>query len=431
MNNMLIDGSTDTIYLCMYRIGTLVFSVGDKKIQMDGSNVLAIEKADNFEHNLRSILRVQLRVDLRQKIWILSNKKDITCKFELIKFGMDTDVESEILGEQSVWNEEFSVFLNDDDAAIDVESMEQSLDTNEGEFSSNDIESQDYFLSQEPFDVYLYNTSLLNSSTTNINEVLSSSSINSAVGYVLTQSKHKNVVLSPIENDKKWDDIILPINSAYKQLVYLDQYYGLYKTGASIYYDVDALYIVNTNGTPEAVRKNEYPETNIIITQRTNSTPGNGMVRKQEQTCYYINVPEENVSASKPSDALDATNGESVQVITMDDVNVSNVRNDKNAYTAYDYSTGNPYGGEIIQARKNENKSVIYITGDNLDMNAFTINKEFHLIYEDTGKEERYGKGIYRLAFAHHYLVMQTNTYLKSSHQVVLKRCDHTTNVSE
>ena len=71
-----------------------------------------------------------------------------------------------------------------------------------------------------------------------------------------------------------------------------------------------------------------------------------------------------------------------------------------------------------------ENESIIYITGNGFDMNAFTLNKEFHVTYEEINKQKKYGKGIYRVAYAHHYLVMQTNSYLKSSHQIVLKKCN-------
>ena len=424
MNTTLIDASTDTIYMCMYRIGTLVFSVGDKKIQMDGSNVLTIEKLDNFEYNLRSILKLQLRVDLRQKIWILNNKNKIKCKFELDKFGMDIDIENEILGDQEVWNTEFSVFLNDDDAAIDVEGMEQALTVNEGEFQADDIEDQDYFLAQEVFDVYLYNSALLTASMVNVNAVLSSPSINSAVGYVLSASKHKNVVMSPIENGSKWNDIILPSYPAYKELVYLDQYYGLYKRGASIYYDVDALYIINPNGKSTAVRKNEWKETNFIITQHTNSTPGNGMIKKPNQKCFYVNVPEENVSAKRPSDAKSVEYGSNLKVITTDEIKVETSGKGSNTYQAYTSTSSNPYASSIIQARMAENESIIYITGNGFDMNAFTLNKEFHVTYEEINKQKKYGKGIYRVAYAHHYLVMQTNSYLKSSHQIVLKKCN-------
>lgn len=424
MNTKLIDASTDTIYLCMYKIATLVFSVEDQKIQMNGSNVISIEKFDNFEYNLRSILKLRLRVDLRQKMWILNNKDKIKCKFELDKFGMNIDVESSIIGDNNVWNEEFSVFLNDDDASIDVEALESTLNMNVGEFKENDIQDQDYFLSQELFEIYLYNSSLLKASQTNINAVFQSPSINGVVGRILTESKHKKVVMSPIENDKKWDDIILPSYPAYKELVYLDQYYGLYKRGASIYYDIDALYIINPNGKCTAFRKDEWKETNFIVTQQLSSTPGNGMVKKPDQKCYYVNIPEENVSIKKPAESKNVEYGDNLKVITSDDGKVTSSSNGKNIYSIYSNSTGNPYAESIIKARMNENNAILYITGDGFDMNAFSLNKEYHITFEDPGKQEKYGKGIYRIAYAHHSLVMQTQNYMKSSHHIALKRCN-------
>ena len=423
MNNKLIDASADTIYLCMYRIATLVFSVDDKKIVMNGTNVLSVEKLDNFDFNLRSIIKLRLNVDLRQKIWIINNKTKVKCKFELDKFGMDNEVEGDNVGDQNVWNTEFSVFLNDDDASIDTESLEGVLDNNEGEFKMNDIENRNYFTDQQVFEVYLYNTALLNASRKAVNKIYTSATMAKAAGHILTISGHKNVLMSPMENGSAYSELLIPNLPAYKALAYLDQYYGFYKRGASIYYDVDGLYIINPNGKATAVKKNEWPEVNFIVTQQVNSMPGNGMIRKEKQKCFYINVPEENVSAQRPTDTKKLQFGENIKLVTTNDIAVSNSGKGGNAYQAYQRSDDNKFASSIIQARMFENDSIIYIAGDSLDMNAFTINKTYHLTFEDSNKQKKYGKFNYRIAYAHHYLSMESHNYLKSSHQIVLKKC--------
>lgn len=424
MATALIDRSSDTLYVCMYKVSTLVFSVGDQKISLNQSNVLSIDKTDYFEYKLRSILKVRLCIDIRQKLWILANKSDVICKFELTKFGMDTDIENEIVGDQNAWNQEFAVYLNDDDAAIDVEALEDELKLNSGEdFTIADTEDRDYFNGQEILDIYLYNASLLKPSTFRLDGICKSDTLSNIVGNIITKSKHKHVLMSPIENSNVYSELIMPSYKAYEALVYLDQYYGLYKAGASIFYDADGLYIINANGKSTATRKKEWPETNFLISPKSNSNPGNGMVYRQKEKTYYINIPEDNVQPNKPSDTTKMTYGDSIQIVTTDDVKVETVGNSSNSQITYMKSTDNQFASSIIEARMNENDGVMYINGDGFDLNAFSLNKTFKLTYEDPGKQKKYGNARYRIAFAYHGLKVQTDKYMKSTHYIVLKRC--------
>lgn len=427
MSSALFDKSKDTLYNCMYRLGMFVLYKESEKIIMDQSNILSIEKMDNFEYNIRSIIKVKVQLDIRQKAWIIKNKSSINCKFELDKFGFDQELEEEIVGEQTVWNTEFAVFLNDDDANMDVTSIEQSLQINEGdEFNINNIEDRGYYTDQEVIDLYLYNRDLINASRKNINKVFSSVLIQDAVSSILSESGHKNVLMSPVENNNVQSELLIPSYPSYKAIVYLDQYYGLYKRGASIFYDVDTLYIINPNGKATALRDNEWPETQFLITSRMDSLPGNGMVRKQNQNVFYLNVPEEGISPQNLSEAKSAKYGSTIQLITMDDVKVEttkvNESNNGNVYRAYQNSTDNIYASDIIKSRMEENEAIMYITGNNYDINAFTLNKVYRLTFENTDKQLKFGKNVYRIAFANHRLVQQGD-YMKSLHQIALKKC--------
>ena len=420
----LIDDTTDRVYLCMYRVASLVFMLGAENVTLSQANVLSMEKLDNYEYNVRSIIRLQLQVDIRQKIWIIKNRNSISCKFELVKFGNDTDNETQIVGDQDVWNTEFAVFLNDDDANIDTESMENAMQANEGdEFKANDTTEQGYYSGQQVFDVYLYNNELLTASKKQVNKVYSSATLQAAIGNILTESGHKNVLMSPIQNSTVYNNLIIPSNPAYKAITYLDQYYGLYALGASIYYDVDTLYIINPNGKETATLQNEYPETDFLITSRENSRPGNGMVYKPEQKVYYANIPEEAISMQKPAESKSATYGSDIELVTVDTMDVSKSGNSGNTYQAYMNSSDNQFASSVIQARMDENNSILYITADALDINAFSLNKAFYVIFEDATKSAKYGKSRYRIAYASHKLVIQSDQYMKSSHQISLKKC--------
>ena len=423
MASKLIADGYDKIYQCVYKIGTLIFAVGSETIQCNHSNVLSIEVLNNYEYNLRSLIKVQLRLDIRQKMWIINNKSKMLCKFELIKYGLDTENENEVRGDQTVWNEIFSVHLNDDDAAIDMEALEDALEmSGDSTFLINDIKDQNYYQAQEVMDLYLYNADLLRASKNNINRIYHTGNVASFVGNILTQTAHKKVLMSPIENPLPYEEVLIPSNPGYKALVYVDQYYGLYKRGASIFYGVDALYIINPNGKPTAWRINENPITCIFVTATTGSTPGNGMIDKKGLNAFCVSVPEVNTSMSKPLESKQDEYGSNIKIISTDDIIVNMLNNDPNAYITYQRISDNLFAQSIIQARLEENKSIAYINGNGFDINAFDLNKAFTIIFESTSKQIKYGKNRYRIAYAHHYLVNQGQQYMKSNHHIVLKK---------
>ena len=69
-----------------------------------------------------------------------------------------------------------------------------------------------------------------------------------------------------------------------------------------------------------------------------------------------------------------------------------------------------------------ENGAILYIQGENFDINAFTPNKTYTVIYEETSKQKRYGQYKYRLAYDSHIIYIDNETYMSSQHRAVLKR---------
>ena len=421
--------NTDKVLMCKYVPYSLVFAKDKESMQMDPSNILSIEKLDDYEFNLRSILKISLRVDVRKKLWLLKNKRDIVCKFELDMLGQDSDAENYITGNESVINGEFSIYFNDQDEAIDTSTLEQSLAKNEGnDYAASNTNTESYFESQNTLDVYLMNKRLLNASTKTCNRIYSNGTMQQFVGDILTSSKHKNVLMSPFENSKQYSELLLPALPAFKSLIYLDEYYGFYKTGPLIYYDVDKLYILNTNGKLTAKCKNEYPETTFLIRETSQATPGNGMIRKQNESVYYINIPETNVSPQQTSVAKNAELGSEAKIVVSDDVTINiedadqSYMDQRNEYIKYIKKDDNQYAANIIKARMEENDCIMYITGNNFDIRAFTPNKVFQLVFDEASKQKKYGKKKYRLVYAYHYLNLESMEYMSATHRIILKQ---------
>lgn len=416
-------------FLCKYQVQNLILMLADKYIQLDHSNILAIEYLNDYEFNIRAILKISLRIDVRRKIWILRNKRDIVAKFELAKIGMDLEGENYITSPETVMNNEFSIYFNDVEEATDTKLLEERISKNEGNsFASQDIETENYFETQNMLDIYLFDQKLLNASNRTYNDAFTEDTLQFCVGKLLTKTKHDRIVMSRFENDEIYQELLVPALPAYKALIYLDQYYGFYKTGAVIYYDVDKLYILNSNGKITAKQDGEWAETTIMVTQLDSSSPGNGMIRKEGEKRFYISINEMNINPQQPSIADNNSYGSEAKIVVTDDITIDiassnqsyiDQRNERIAYTKKD---SNKFIANITKARMEENECILYINGDNLDINAFTPNKEYQVIFEETSKMEKYGKYKYRLAYAYHYLRLESDNYMTASHQIVLKK---------
>ena len=425
----LIDEKKDQVFLCRYRAENLIFSYQNQKIEMDPSNIMSIEKLDHYEYNIRTILKLRLRMDIRRKLWIMKHKREITVKFELVKLGQSKEVEEMLCGPETCWNMDFSLRLNDDDEATDTAALFGSMEMNEGDdFREEELEKEDYYASQNLVDIYLFNDKLLKASMRKYNEVITSGSIQNIIGRILTKTGHKKILMSRVENNKSYQEVLIPYHEAYKCLAYLDQYYGIYKKGSIIYYDLDKLYIINPNGKVTAKEKDEWVDTVFLITERNESVPGNGMVRKPNEKIFYINIPEENINVGVPSITKNDELGAAARIVVADGVSSGLMDSDsefvgsKNEIIKYVREADNPYIGSMLTARMEENNCIVYINGDNFDINAFALNKTYKLVFDDDGKQKKYGKFKFRLSYAYHFIRHETEGYMVSSHRIILKK---------
>lgn len=416
--------------LCKYRVNSLIIMKGDENIVMDHSNILSIEYLNDYEFNIMALLKISLRIDLRKKLWILKNKREILIKFELNKVGMDSEIEKYITAEEEVWNLEFGAYFNDEDESADTEVMEDRIKLNEGkEFQSNNIQEENYFETQNVLDMYLFPPKLLKASRYSFNKVYTENTLQNFVGQMLTESKHNNVLMSKFENDDIFKELLLPVNPVYKNLIYLDQYFGFYKKGAIIYYDIDTLYIINANGKVTAKREGEWTETTFLVTKIANSTPGHGMVRKEGEEIFYPTISEMDINPQKFSISKNVQLGSEAKMVVTDDITIDiqeaeqsyiDERNEKVTFI----KKKNKYTGSVIKSRMEENECVLYISGDNLDINAFTPNKTFQVIFDEPLKHETYGKNKYRLTYAYHYIKLESEGFMSSSHRIILKKTE-------
>ena len=417
------------VYQCKYQVPGLMFATENEKLVFDSSNIVRVEKHDDYDFNIRTILKVSLRIDMRKKLWIIKNKRDIVCTFEFDKIAMNTETEEFLSTPQKIWYDEFSIFLTDDDESIDITAMEQSLQLNGDQELPIEAGDEDYLESENILNVFLFQKSLMNASNKTVNAVFTRDNIQNMAAQLLTETGHKRVLISPMENTKIYEELLVPAFPCYKALMFLDQYFGFYKTGGMIYYDVDTLYILNTNGKCRAKQQDEWPETMFIVTESPRSLPGNAMVIRPNEKVFYCNIAEASLNVQNYANTMNEKYGSTAKIVVTDDtaINTAEAEQDyidqRNTTYAYITKEDNQFTADIMKARMEENQANVMINANNLDIQAFTPNKTFKLTFDDTTKQEKYGKYVYRLSYAYHIMVMESGYFYSSKHRIVLKRC--------
>lgn len=426
----------DTNCIVEYTIDSFILMKDDEKIELDFTNVMLIDYLNDYENNIMPLVQIKIKIDARKYRWILKNKKDIKVKLTIDKKYSMSSADPLPLSTQACIDGEFILMIQDQDIPLDTNLIEESFKKNNDGYET-DIDVESYLESENILDIYLFNEDFLISSKKMVNKVYKKSTIQNIIGEILTSTKHTDVLMSKVENDEEYVEMIVPCLPVYKAILYLDQYYGLYKRGSLIFYDIDAVYLLNLDYNKPVKREGEDPEVNVNVLQKVQMTPGYGITIKNDDNKQYMNVTEEDIRIHRVSMIKEMDIGGKIKIVNADDISVSNSEIDsefigeKKNETAILTEVNNKYAADSIKYRMEENEAIFYINSENVDINYFSPNKYFKLIYSEESKSKKYKDLKFRLAMVHHTLTPISDTKLRCSHRFILKKFDGKINEEE
>jgi len=422
-------------YLCKYQVSDLVFMLNRRIERVDYSNILSIEYMCDYDGNMHALLKIILRCDLRLKKWLTNKdfKRDIRAKFDLDKSGKDLNVNDDfVTSPLKCISGVYALFFTDEDEASgDSETNEARMTMNEGPYSYTDPGAEGYHDGQHTIDIYLMNPDAVKCSKAPCNKIYTKSTLQNALAETLADTEHSEIVMSPILNNEVYNELFLPLNPVGDTLIYAEQNYQLYPKGGLFFYDLNTLYILNTDlSKVTAAKENQWERCCIFIPSLNAASPGNGMIKVNGHKCHYVTCTEMEVNTQNFSVGKNAEMGSEARLVITDDTTAHLSRANQSAIDARNefptYIKGNQkYAGDIINARMEENETILYLSGNNFDINSFTPNLQYEVCYEDPSKHEKYGKNKYRISYAYHMIKMQSDTYMDSSHRFILKQADH------
>ena len=389
---------TDKYQKWRYRVTEFqILNVNSKPIEIIPDRISSIGIFHDYENNLFPIFRIEIVTASTIYYKILQNKSKVKIKLRIQKYYNELAEKKKSLM-RDVINDTFDLILDEEDYDSDKPLREESK-VNLKNFDT-DV-SNDLVKSNNPIEFYLYKSDIINKMNTMVNAVLSNTTSTGAIQYIINQSGIKNVLMAPSDNNKIIPELLIPPLKAKEALMWINNYYGIYRNGFIAYNDfIDGIfYILPYSGGCKAYKTNETIETNILIPKKNNRVAANELCsirRANNLNAYYI-LGTNNISIRDETISFDVIN--SVNASSVDSYS-GDISINKNAYgntTIIENKTENEYYTNMYNSIVNAKKIIVNTLLSNYDIDAFKPNKKIKLLFEDSNISGKY-RGDYILS---------------------------------
>lgn len=362
----------DNLLVCSYRYKIEMYyvnTVNNTTSLIKNESLKSLIIDHNYDVNSMPVLYANLTLDKALIDNMIMNMNDNYIIMVLYKYDELAEIELDI----ECFRETFTYFLPDD------VNKNNDLDYND---SNKDQHLGDTY---KPISLGLLCINHINNNKKTVEANLKNTSKYHIVKYYT--SHFENLLIEPFNYNETFDQIIIPPqDSIRKTLEYLNNYRVFYKTPYRYYQDFSCTYIISSSGA-EIPRKNDkYNSVIFDIGELTGAYSNDpGLVLNKTRGHYkvpvnYLDVNVYNNSISNKSKNVIkgiTSSGNSLKELSgnssFSSFKVKNIRlNNDNEHMmeniVYDYNTSNVY---------------VTISKNNLDTDAFTINKRYSINHID------------------------------------------------
>lgn len=212
------------------------------------------------------------------------------------------------------------------------------------------------------------------------------------LAFFFSEAGFTNVLISNPENAKNNKDLIIPPMNFLEALAYYNQLRGIYYSRYRFFQDFKRVYMLDTSGKCTAYEKKEPMKVIMFINsygQDSSSTYGMATLNKTSNTGasssereeLTLSIPQNNIDIKSDGAFSKERNFSSIYSVNMRDTNIigTNVKGvegydntiiRRNIYT-------NPYLNSAESRAVGESNIIITVTLIDIDIDAFTPNKEY------------------------------------------------------
>ena len=414
-----VIGQNTVIKQWRYKITKLTLKwSGSGNVEIEPYKVKMVQIIEDYENNVFPIVRLSVVLEPSMYYKILKQKKEVSVTFKMVKFYKKSkrsayEAEGSEHGFSEYISDVFRLVMNDDTADL-LNAQKQANNKNDYKRSIRD-DINDLQQSDNTVEFYMFKSSSLDASKAQTaNAILKNcKSIADPIAYLFSSRKEfaGKVLMAPPDNRPKElpELILIPPLSTLKAFLYLDTYYGIYKTGSMIYFGLEYIYIIPYSSKSCSAYKNGETQQIQIVVPKTDDVKDvtilgeiSGSDSKYRVIADYRSVDIQNMSI--PNNYIEANDAQVVDAYTGETSNYHSgaEANDSGNFTRLlENKTENPFIGSTYTAQSSSNSIVVKCILQDIDSRYITPNKRYTFHFEDSKFVEKY-KGDYIITNAIH-----------------------------
>ena len=388
-------------YSVLYKVSVNV-SVNNQTYNIPTSSIISIAMIHQYDTLSFPIIRIKLETDLSILQNLLEYPDDITIlgSLQANMYRIDhTDENIQINVVNGATNIPFTLKAYIENKNMPTSKMDQY---------DNGIQRDDSLNVNQKirYEIYGYNQELIYKLKRLVPSVYHNISIQGVMEDMLQRQGIYHYNITTIDQQTKFDQVLIPNMDIIQAFSYFDHYYGLYTTGGQIYGDINQLFITSSstnvhNGSVIGIQ---------VETYKSNSDMGG---YQKQGSDYMMHVLAGNVSILTESDierilqadAINAVNvnTDDVQYSSLQSIYTNSTLSGKEGTPNILHKHTNPYVASTQAARIKEKTTQIDLSCTGIDIGNININSRINLIY-NTAIRGRDVSGMYRISYANHVL---------------------------
>ncbi len=391
--------SANKKYSTLYKIGmTIKTNNNTEVIRISSSDIVSISFINNYDTATFPIIRIRLYSDLTvmEKLIQYPDQIYVSLNMNGNIYMMNDDNTTSPTPVAAASNISFTLKAYIENKNTPTSIMDQYV---HGIKKKTDLNNS----VKVPIEMYCYDDQLIHFMRRKASSIFKDMSITSVIESIFRKQGIVNYDLEVLQNQDKYDQILIPNLDINETLSFFDTNYGLYMKGAQVYGDVDKLYICDSesdNGTKALP----------IYVDSYKSGSDMGGMRKQN-TSYQMNTKAINVSVISETDIEKVLNSETVSAINVNNLAIENVSmvklfpdtlkdstkrisssSDMDKYYKISRSristpdilhkSINNHIAETYNARISERITKMDVSGVGFDIGKMKINSRYNVIFE-------------------------------------------------
>ena len=391
-----------------YRVETWqVLLPGQDPIDMIPTAIQHIFLTQLYDEAIHPILEIKTLLPPRLHEAIVNNKNEVNIRFRMV--AVDINGEQGTQPYHDIINDTFIVLIDDEAPFQESKLYDQTNKSAGGQQTSSAIKAEDkhwYNPSDytEAYELSLWREKDLIAMRKTVNEIYNDCTLSSALGHILSNAGIDKMLISPLNNQKQYPQVIVPPMNLMNVFEYLQQTYGTYYFGTMSFYDFRCLYILNKSGACDCYEQGEFKKTILTVFDQTNSNlKATGTFESPDEQEYVMYIDPENISVSTPYTTQDLVAGNNVTIVDprnneTTEVSGAGQQRGMGSSSIVSDKFGNEFNKSVMLSEINERNLHLSCLLVDQDLFAMTPNKEF--VFYFTDKEKQKYNGYYRLTSA-------------------------------